>query len=217
MSMSLPLDPDQLLSTTRAVRKRLDLTRPVERHLVTECIEVALQAPNGSNQQMWDWVIVDDPQKRADVAEVYRSAMSFHRSDAKATTKKIDYSSGNQARISESVLYLRDHLHEVPVLVIPTMKGRVDDASIFMQASSWGSILPSVWSMMLAARARGLGSVWTTIHLRKEREMAEVLGIPFDRVTQAGLFPLAYTVGTDFKPGLRAPTDDVVHWNAWSR
>jgi nitroreductase len=209
------LDPDEVLTTTRSVRRRLDLERPVPRELVLECLDLALQAPNGSNQQRWDWVVVDDPDLRRRVAEVYRAAMGTHSADPDRTTRGIDYSSGTQARISASVRHLAEHLHEVPVLVIPTVRWRLDGADIFTQASVWGSILPAVWSLMLAARARGLGSAWTTIHLHREAEMAELLGIPHDTVTQAGLFPLAYTVGTDFRPAERAPATESTHWNGW--
>lgn len=209
------LSSDEVLTTTRSVRKRLDLERPVTRETVLDCLEIAAQAPNGSNQQRWDWVIVDEPEMRAAVADVYRGAMSDLVADPNKPTRDIDYTNDTQARISGSVAHLRDHLHEVPVLVIPTIGGRLDGANIFLQASLWGSILPAVWSFMLALRARGLGSAWTTAHLYREREMAELLGIPFDKVTQAGLFPVAYTVGTEFKAGERSPIADDTHWNGW--
>ena len=213
----LDLTPDDVLTTTRSVRKRLDLQRPVERSTVLECLEIAAQAPNGSNQQRWNWVVVDDPDLRAQVADVYRGAMSDLIADPNKPTRDIDYATDTQARISGSVAHLRDHLHEVPVLVIPTIGGRLDRANIFLQASIWGSILPAVWSFMLALRARGMGSAWTTAHLYREREMADLLGIPFDSVTQAGLFPVAYTLGTDFRPGERDPIADDTHWNGWQR
>jgi nitroreductase len=211
----LDLSPDDLLTTTRAVRRRLDLSRPVERSTVIECLEIAAQAPNGSNQQRWDWVVVDDPQVRSQVADIYRGAMADLIADADKPTRGIDYTTGTQARISASVAHLRDHLDAVPVVVIPTISGRLEGAGAFLQASVWGSILPAVWSFMLALRSRGLGSVWTTAHLYREQQMAELLGIPFDRVTQAGLFPVAYTVGSDFGPAERAPMAESTHWNRW--
>jgi nitroreductase len=213
------LSNDELLTTTRAVRKRLDLGRPVGREVVEQCIELALQAPNGSNTQPWRWVVVDDPEKRAALADVYRGAMDdyvqrprtgAHRGD------RVDYSSPAAQRISASVYYLREHLDEVPVLVVPVVAGRTDGGSIFDQASVWGSILPAVWSFMLALRARGLGSAWTTLHLHREREAAELLGIPFDTHMQAGLFPVAYTLGDEFAPAPRAPVSEVVAWNSWA-
>ena len=209
----LDLSLDELLTTTRTVRKRLDLTRPVPRALITECLEIAVQAPNGSNQQRWNWHVVDEPDLRAEVAEVYRSGMSGHQADPNRATRDIDYSTDEQQRIASSVAYLRDHLHEVPALLIPTVGGRMDGAGIFLQASVWGSILPAVWNFMLALRARGLGSAWTTIHLHKEAEMAELLGIDASKHTQVGLFPIAYTVGTDFRAGARQDLAGLTRWN----
>ena len=213
----LELGLDELLTTTRTVRKRLDLQRPVPREVITTCLDIALQAPNGSNQQQWQWIVVDDPDTRAAMADIYRGAMADLKGDPGRVTRGIDYQTGSQQRISASVQHLADHLHEVPALLVPTMKGRLDDAAVFVQASVWGSVLPSVWSFMLALRARGLGSAWTTVHLYREREMAELLGIPFDRVTQVGMFPIAYTLGTDFKPGLRTSAAELTHWNGWNQ
>lgn len=216
--MLIELSPDQLLTTTRAVRRRLDFERPVPRAVVEECLTLALQAPNGSNQQTWQWMLVDDPEVRAAVAKIYAEGMAQHLEElqsAASAIPKIDYSGEENARLTASVNYLLENMHRVPVLVIPTFAGRPDGARPFLQASMWGSILPAVWSFMLALRSRGLGSAWTTIHLHKEREMAELLGVPFERRTQAGLFPVAYTLGADFKPARRRPVQEVVHWNRW--
>jgi nitroreductase len=215
---TLELDPDTLFTTTRAVRKRLDLERSVPRAVVEECLDLALQAPNGSNTQPWRWLLVDDAETRGALADLYRAAMDdyvnrprtgAHRGD------KVDYSTPAAQRISASVYHLREHLHEVPVLVVPVVAGRTDGASIFDQASRWGSILPAVWSFMLALRSRGLGSAWTTLHLHREREAAELLGIPYDTHMQAGLFPVAYTLGGDFGRAPRAPVAEVARWNSW--
>lgn len=214
----LNLGIDELLVTTRSVRRRLDFDRPVSRAVVEECLGLALHAPNGSNQQFWQWVIVDDPQRRAAVAKLYGQGMADQieqLNSGPARGPAVDYSGADQARIAVSVQYLLENMHRVPVLVIPTIVGRLDRASIFLQASLWGSILPAVWSFMLALRSRGLGSAWTTVHLHREREMAELLGIPFDERTQAGLFPVAYTLGTEFKRGRRRPLNEFVHWNCW--
>jgi len=214
----LELTPDELLTTTRSVRRRLDLERSVEPEVVRECIEVALQAPTGSNSQGWHWVVVDDPALRAGLAELYARhfdpymamgrELQLHPDDDTRTLRK--------EAVSDSAQYLRDHFAEVPVLVVPCIEGRLPEVTdTFTQASFWGSLLPAVWSFMLALRARGLGSAWTTLHLPSERDAAELLGIPFDSVTQAGLFPVAYTVGTDFRPAPRLPTAEVVHHNRW--
>jgi nitroreductase len=124
--------------------------------------------------------------------------------------------SDETGRIASSVFHLREHLHEVPVLVVPTVAGRTDTGSIFDQASIWGSVIPAVWSLMLALRSRGLGSAWTTLHLHREREAAELLGIPFETHMQVGLFPIAYTRGAEFGRAPRAPVADVATWNGWS-
>ena len=218
MSELLPLGPDELLTTTRAVRRRLDLPRPVARQLVEECIRVAIQAPTGSNLQGWQWVVVDDPEKRQGLAELY--GPSF---DAYAQTggggrryEQGDPRAARGGRVAKSAVYLRQHLHEVPVLLIPCIEGRPPASGDTMsQAGFWGSILPAVWSFMLAARARGLGTAWTTLHLRSEHEAAELLGIDDTRYTQAGLIPVAHTIGTDFKPASRLDWHELVHWNSW--
>jgi len=207
------MDLDLALATTRAVRRRLDLDRPVPRQVVLDCIELALQAPNGSNTQPWRWVVIDDPATKLAAAEIYRGAIDSFAS--RPGPREVDYSTPAAQRISVSVAHLRDNLERVPVLVVPAVKGRFETDALFMQASRWGSILPAVWSFMLALRGRGLGSAWTTIHLHREREMAELLGIPQGEWTQAGLFPVAYTIGTDFKPAERGSVADVVSWNTW--
>jgi nitroreductase len=210
------LGPAELLTTTRSVRKRLDLARPVDRATVEDCLRIGFQAPNGSNLQLYDWVLVDDPDIRAAMAEIYRDGLADQLAVSAARTEPSLYPDTDaQKRISASVSHLIEHLHEVPILVIPTVSGRLEDASIFEQASRWGSILPAVWNFMLALRTRGLGSAWTTLHLYREREMAELLDIPYDEVTQAGLFPVAYTLGTTFKQANRSLSEQHVHWNHW--
>ena len=217
--MHLELSVDEVLTTTRNVRKRLDLARPVEREVVERCLELALQAPNGSNNQSWEWIAVDDPARRAAIAELNREALAhFLEILEKSPGGFAAYDIGRNERmdqISESVYYLIERLQDVPVLVIPAFRGRVERMNAFYQASTWGSIMPAAWSFMLALRSRGLGSSLTTLHLWKEREVAEVLGIPCEEYTQAGIFPVAYTLGTEFKPAQRRPARDVLHWNGW--
>jgi nitroreductase len=216
--MLLELSPDELLSTTRSVRKRLDLTRPVEREVVEECIALALQAPTGSNAQGWHWMVVEDRTKKEALAEMYARFFDPYiaMGDELQLYADDDVRAVRKEAVSSSARYLRDHFAEVPVLLIPCIWGRLPEVSdTFSQASLWGSLLPAVWSFMLAARARGLGSAWTTLHLPAEQEAAQLLGIPHDQVTQAGLLPLAYTIGTDFKPATRLPLTDVVHWDTW--
>ena len=207
----LELTPDELLSTTRAVRKRLDLSRPVGRELLEECLRLAQQAPTGSYRQDWHFVVVTDPALRAGLADLWRQGAEKYL----AGVGDPEAIPGMMGRVLGGVFHLRDHLHEVPVHLIPCIDGRTDGKGVFAQASRWGSIMPAAWSFMLAARSRGLGTVWTTFHLFREQEAAELLGIPFDSVMQAALIPVAHTIGTDFRPAVRSPLDTFVRWDRW--
>ena len=200
---------DELLSTTRAVRRRLDLTRPVEREVILDCVRLAIQAPTASNAQNWRWMVVTDADKRAAIAEIYRSVGADYLEHAARSE-----SDPQNRRVYESAHALTAVLADVPVFVIPCIEGRFDGADLVVAASAWASIIPAAWSFLLALRSRGLGSVWTTLHLARERDVAELLGIP-DTVTQAALFPVAYTVGTDFRPASRPPAETVTSWNTW--
>jgi nitroreductase len=209
----LALDPDQLLSTTRAVRRRLDLGRPVPDALVRECVALALQAPSGSNTVTMSFVVVRDEEKRRAVGAVYREVYAGYKASPgyPGNRRGDDAYSATQRRVASSADHLGEHLGEAPVLVLGCNRGR-DRASA---AAGLGNILPGMWSFMLAARARGLGTAWTAMHLAREREVAEILGIPYDTVAQAVLTPLAYTQGTDFHPALRPEPDSVIHWDTW--
>jgi nitroreductase len=215
--MKLNLTADELLTTTRSVRKRLDFDRSVEREVVEECLEIALQAPTGSNRQGWHWVVVEDPATKKAIADVYRANFEEYRNMPGAVYKGGDSRGERMEMVRDSAGYLSDNFHRVPLMMIPCMWGRLDNASVVMGAGGWGSLLPAVWSFMLALRERGLGSAWTTIHLMNdgEQQVAERLGIPFDKVCQGGLFPIAYTIGTDFKPAKREPLDRILHWDRW--
>lgn len=213
--MRLDLTADELLSTTRAVRKRLDLSRPVERDVLLECLDLAIQAPTGSNRQTWHWVVVEDDARKQAVAELYGRSFDAYAAAPQPTYVPGDSRGERAPSVRSSAAHLREHMHQVPLLVIPCAEGRVDGQPSAVQAGWWGSLLPAVWSFALALRSRGLGSAWTTLHLRYEREVADVLGIPYDDVTQGGLLPVAYTLGTDFKPAPRNPVTDVLHWDRW--
>ena len=216
MSELLPLDPDELLTTTRSVRKRLDFDRDVPMELIRECLEVALQAPSGSNTQGWHWIVVTDPELKRAVADHYRRSYNAYRDSAVYQSRLQNADEPRkqvQQRVASSSQYLADVMHEVPVLVIGAI--HVGDAlPEGSQAGLWGSLLPAAWSFQLAARARGLGSAWTTLHLVYESEVAELLGIPTN-VRQGVLLPVAYSKGTDFKPAPRQPLDTVLHVNGW--
>lgn len=206
----LDLNPDQLLTTTRSVRKRLDFDRPVERSVIEECLRLAVQAPSGSNRQSWHWVFVSDPAKKAAVAEAYKRSF-----DAAYPPGRFDEEDVAGRRLWSSAAYLAANFARVPLMLVPCQWGRLREPSVRDQAGFWGSLLPAVWSFMLALRSRGLGSAWTTLHLDREEEVAAILGIPYERCTQGGLFPIAYTVGTDFKPGPRKSLEGIVHWDSW--
>ncbi|MEE8167173.1 MAG: nitroreductase family protein [Myxococcota bacterium] len=212
----LELSSDEVLTTTRTVRKRLDFDRPVERNVIEECLEIALQAPNGGNMNSWRWLAIDDPGLIKQIADIYNGGLD----DYIATFDDRGYAGANVPgadRIGTSTQHLRDNFHRCPALLLPIVAGRTDGsgeaANVFHQASRWGSVLQAVWSFMLALRSRGLGSAWTTGHLWREKELADLLGIPYDRYMQTGLFPIAYTIGTDFKPAYRKPVNDVLAWN----
>lgn len=213
--MTLNLSADEVLTTTRSVRKRLDLDKPVPREVLLECLELALQAPTGSNVQGWQWVFVEDADKKKALADIYRSNAASYLDTPKP--EHGDIRDEQNPRVIESAKYLNEHFHEVPVLLVPCREGRVDGAPSGESASFWGSLLPAAWSFMLALRSRGLGSAWTTLHLwgEGERQAADVLGIPFDQYSQGGLFPIAYTKGTDFRPAKRLPAEQVVRWDRW--
>jgi nitroreductase len=207
---------DKLLTTTRSVRKRLDLTRDVPLELIDECIEIAMQAPTGTNAQNWAFVVVTDPEKKRIIADFYRSAgETMAGSGYPPPLPEGDPREHVMPRVMESAMYLGEVLDRVPVHVIPCIQGRVENVPMVLaQASTYGGILPAAWSFMLAARARGLGTAWTTIHLFHEREVGDALGIPADW-TQAALFPVAYYTGDDFKPAHRLPATSMTHWDSW--
>lgn len=215
---------DHVLSTTRAVRKRLDLQRPVEPEILERCIEIATQAPTGLYGETWHFVVVTEPEQRAALAALCKKTADGFFSGTLSPDPYLarlhavsaeDPRFALQQRMYASGLYLFNHLHEVPVLVLACIEGRVETAGPGAQASLYGSIMPATWSLMLALRARGLGSVLITGHIEHcEREIAKILDIPND-ITQAALLPVAYFTGTDFKLAKRVPAQQRTHWNRW--
>ena len=219
---TLPLTPDELLTTTRAVRKRLDFDRPVALSVIRECLEIALQAPSGSNAQGWQFMVVTDAAKRRALADLYKKAWAVYETMPIAahhvhagdpSMKEV------QDRVVSSAEFLSRNLERAPAFLIPCLTPRLDASAgpmlNMMASASLGSLLPAVWSFMLAARARGLGTCWTTLHLFHEEEAARILGIDFARVAQCALIPIGYTKGTDFKPAPRKPLAGVLHVNSW--
>jgi len=213
--MSAPFDlsvTDALLSTTRAVRKRLDLSRPVPREVILDCIRISQQAPTGSNAQTWRWLVVTDAPLRKELARIYREGGAQYLEMARARAAEGD---AQTRRVYDSAFWLMDHLAEVPVHAIPCVIGRPPaGAPVVAHASVYGSIFPAVWSFQLALRACGLGSALTTLHLFREEEAAKLLGIP-EGVAQVGLLPVAWTKGTDFKPASRPAPETITSWNGW--
>jgi nitroreductase len=214
--MSAPFnlaETDRLLSTTRAVRKRLDLQRPVERKVILECIRLSMQAPTASNSQTWRWLVVTDAKIRAEIGRIYKEIGDQYLEMARNNVPAGD---AQTKRVYDSAFWLKDHLHEVPVHVIPCVAGRLpDNAPVGMQAAVFGSIYPAMWSFQLALRSRGLGSALTTLHLFREQEVAKLLGIP-ENVMQVALLPVAYTKGTDFKVTQRPGPETITSFDSWS-
>jgi nitroreductase len=199
---------DKLLTTTRTVRKRLDLTRPVEPEIIQECLEIAIQAPTGGNIPRYHFVVVTDPAKRAKLAAIYkRSYLEVYSPARQAETRQTD------PRLIDSANYLAEHMHEVPVLIIPCVEAALVQG---VGAGAYANILPATWSLMLALRARGIGAAWTTLHLRYEKEAAALLGVP-EHIAQAALLPVAYFTGDDFRPAKRIPARERTYWNGWEQ
>lgn len=208
---------DQLLTTTRSVRKRIDFDRVVPPELIQESLEIAIQAPTGSNSQGWHFVVVVDPERKSALADLYRRGFNEYANVPQVPRFVAeDPRAAQMPGILSSAAYLNKRLHEVPAMVVPCFEGRWDDLSVFHQAGAYGSIFPAVWSFMLALRARGVGSSLTTLHLMYEREAAEILGIP-DDITQVALLPIGYYTGETFKAAGRISARDRTYWDAWEQ
>jgi len=207
--MSFDLEQtDQLLSTTRAVRRRLDLDRNVPDDLLLRCIELAEQAPTGGDITSRRWLVVRDPEIKKKLADLYREA-GGNRIVERAERHR---GTGHPKQgVLDSAAHLAENLERVPVLVLATVWGVHDGSG---RPGLFDSVIQAAWSFCLALRSRGLGSAWTTLHLGKAKECAEVLGIP-DDVTQVVLLPVAWTIGTEFKPASRRPASEIVWFDRW--
>jgi nitroreductase len=210
----LELDPDQLLSTTRAVRKRLDFDRAVPDTLIRECVAMALQAPSGSNVVTMRFVVVTDAEKRQAIGQIYREVYAGYQKSpwytgAQNSTDEVERAQA--VRVARSADFLGEHMGDAPALVLACNTGSNREAAV----AGMGNVLPAMWSFMLAARARALGTAWTSMHLSRERDVAELLGIPYETAAQAVLTPVAFTKGTDFHPAGRPAPDAVIGWNGW--
>jgi nitroreductase len=204
---------DRLLTTTRSVRKRLDLERPVPPDVIEECLRLAFYTPNALNLQIWRWMVVTEPDQRRAVGEIYYDIL--HPIMVKNREERLRLGDPDLIRHTDSTMYLIEHITEVPVLVIPCIEGRYDGTQpLAIVTQILGSIYPAVWSFQLALRSRGLGSTFTNAHLLAPERVAAVLGIP-DGYLQTCLLPVAYTKGGDFRPAKRRSTEEVVYWNRW--
>ena len=203
-----PVAVDYVLTTTRSVRKRLDLERPVDPQLILDCIDVAEQAPTGGNQASRRWIVIDDPQRKKQLADLYRDAAADFIVGARDQLAGTDHP---QAKVMESAAYLLDHLAEVPAIVIPTIIGRHDNSG---RPGLFDSVIQAAWSFCLALRARGLGTAWVTAVFARERELKELLGIP-DDMTEVVMLPVAHTIGTDFRRAARRPAREITYFNTY--
>ena len=217
--MGNELSADDVLRTTRAIRKRLDFDRPVPREVIRECLEIAVQAPTGSNRQNWHFVVVTDEAQRNAMGDLYRRAVSAAQADAKALTRidPVDSATydAQTARVNSSAHWFFDHIQRAPGMLIPCISGRPTNPGLMATASHFGSVIQAAWSFMLAARARDIGTVWTTVHLALEEEAAAILDIPYNDVMQMALIPFGYVVGNPFRKATREPLELVTHWDRW--
>jgi nitroreductase len=211
------MDIEQLLTATRSARKSLDLDAPVDLPEIRDCLRIGLHAANGSNQQSWRWLVVADPQLRAQVAGRYREAylaMTGGKFVAHGFPGDTDF-----GRLMSSIEWLVEQLAKVPLLVIPCFEPylpRTAGDDSFYRATLYGSIFPAVWNFQLALHTRGYGTCITTLHLQREKEVRDLLGIP-DTYVQGCLLPVArLRAGHTFRPAPRRPLDEVVAVDRWN-
>jgi nitroreductase len=209
------MTPEELLTTTRSVRQRLDFKRPVPGEVLLDCLRIALQAPTGGNRQGWQWMFVTDVEKKERIAELYRKSWAAYVKQDRPAYARDDPRRAQLPRVARSAQFLADHYGEVPAMVIPCIEGRPEGALNDEIAGLYGSIIPAAWSFMLAARLHGLACAYTTLHLTYEREVAEILGIDYDRYAQVALLTVGYFTGDSFHAADRLPPDAVAHWNEW--
>jgi nitroreductase len=197
---------DEVLATTRAVRRRLDLHRPVDNQLLLDCIDLAEQAPTGGNLGSRRWIIVRDQAVKDRLGELYRdTALAF----MSAAAERLRGTGHAQEKVMTSAAFLAEHLAEVPAIVIPTIIGRHDGSS---RPGLFDSVIQAAWSFCLALRARGLGTTWVTAALQDETRVKEILAIPA-QMTEVVLLPVAWTLGTDFHRAPRHPARQITFFD----
>jgi len=200
-------ETDRLLSTTRSVRKRLDFDRPVPDHIIFECIDLAEQAPSGGNDASRRWIVVKDPTTKARLGDIYRRSGSFMTDVA----DRLDGTGHSKEQVFSSSAYLVDNFAKAPALVIAAIWGIHDDSG---RPGLFDSVLQAAWSFNLALRARGLGTTWTTMLNANVDDLAGILEIP-EGVTTVVTFPVAYTIGTDFRPAARRSASEITYFERW--
>tara|TARA_Y100001936_G_scaffold54886_2_gene53685 strand:+ start:393 stop:1046 length:654 start_codon:yes stop_codon:yes gene_type:complete len=217
--MTLELSADEVLTTTRSVRRRLDLEKEVSPEILRECLNIALQAPTGSLRQDWHFVVSTDRDQCREVGTIYQEVWTKMVTDdylnASASRQGEKGDQASWLNMMGSARHLAETFPEVPAIFVPCISGRLEGADAMTQAVKWGSVIQAAWSFMLAARNRGLGTCWTTVHLQREEDVADILGIPFASIQQVALSPVAHTIGTSFKSGRRKPSAEFVHFNGW--
>jgi nitroreductase len=207
----------QALTTTRSVRRRLDLSRDVSPELLVECVRVAQQAPSASNRQNFHFVLVTAAEQRAALGDLFRRGLDNYRqwSDGLYQIERGDPCDNRRRhRIIASLEHLAAHIDKVPVHVIPCVEGKLESTELARASALMGSVMPAAWSFALAARAHGLGTCWTTLHLQFVDEANAILGLP-DDVLQVALLATAHTIGTQFGAAYRRPVEGIVHWQRW--
>lgn len=209
----------ELITTTRAVRLRLDLERAVAPELIEACVADALQAPQGSNLMRTEFVVVLDPERIARLGRIYREEFdSFYRSSEVGLFKRVDDDPRHAAqsrRTRDSAERLAEVMDRVPAIVIPCLTPRLTDGDLLAAKHRLATVYPTVWNFMLAARLRGLGTCWTGMTLGREADVAEVVGIDPEAVEQVCMVPVAHHTGETFRPAWRPPAEEFIHWDTW--
>ena len=209
----------ELITTTRAVRLRLDLDREVDPALIEASVADALQAPQGSNLMRTEFVVVRDPDRIARIGRIYREEFDrFYRSSDTGLFKRVDPDPRHAAqnrRTRDSAEHLAHVMGRVPAIVLPCLTPRLTEGDVLTAKHRLATVYPTVWNFMLAARLRGLGTCWTGMTLEREAEVAEIVGMDHTQVEQVCMIPVAHHTGTRFRPAWRPPAAEFIHWDTW--
>ena len=191
---------DEVLSTARSVRRKLDFGRPVEREVLLECIEVAVQAPTGAMGENWRFIVVETPDVKAEIATLYRDVLNEI-----VATRGIP--------MKPTLAAHAERMHEMPAMIFVCMEGE-PDANFSSHVGYYGSILPAAWSLMLALRARNIGTTWTTLLSARQEAVGNILGLP-DNWRQVVMLPVGYTKDAVLRRADRVPAHEITFFNGW--